>query len=324
MAATRKAQVKWDERFIVRAYKLAEQGHTDAHIADELGVHEENFSRWVSQHPGLQLALHEARNPPKNPDALREYVYGVLPEHLQELWDRIDFCQDAPSGYERTKALLANRGDNALQHLFLYGLTKTHFDAAKVCSMLGISPAKMKRWVQDDPEFHELMEYVAEAKGYFFEGHLVGKVAEGDIQAILHVNRTYNRDKYGDSVKVDKTVRGKVTHDHKHLHVHVGLGELNLSRECANELMEKYLARKREKENAGNTPRALSGPGRQAGPIEVVDQKPSAHGQAIEGRGEGVVLPSRVDHVGADGGAAGADSNTGRPECGLKELSSDP
>lgn len=288
MPAQKKPAVRWDEKFIVTAYQMAHEGETDRKIAEYLGVHEDNFHHWCAAHPGLRYALDQARNPPKNQHALQEYVYGVLPEHLQEVWDRIDFCHDSPSGYERAKALLGNRGDNALQHLFLYGLTKEHFDQAKVASMLGITPTKLKGWKQDDPEFAELLDYVHEAKGYFFEGHLVAKVAEGDTQAILHVNRTYNRDKYGDSVKVEKTVRGKVVHEHKH--VHVNLGELKLSRECAEELMEKYLAKKREKENgvistgAGAAQGALPPPDGSQGKAEARLQPP---GQAAQGETQG-------------------------------------
>ncbi len=346
MAGTKqKPTVKWDERFIIRAYKLAEAGQTDAQIARELGVAKENFHRWVDAHPGLKLALQEARNPPKNPDALREYVYGRLPDHLQELWDRIDYCQDADSGYERARALLANHGDNALQHLFLYGLTRSHFNPSRVCSMLGIRKERLERWLKDDPDFAELLEYVHQGKGDFFEAALIGKVEEGDVAAILHVNRTYNKARgYGDSVKVEGRVGGKVSHVHsgrvENLHVHVGLGELQLSRECATELMEKYLAKKREKENgaagAGHPglagqlpglpapPGPLARPGRPdpgaaaAGAPRTVDE--AGHGQPL-GVGPAVRPDGRPDGgAGHDvGGTEGPDNKSGTTY-GLKEL----
>lgn len=239
--------VKWDDRFYVEAYILARAGHYDKAIGEALGVSQPTICRWIQEKPALKDAIERGRSPEDGGGSLREYVYGRLPYDLQVLWDRIDLADELDSGVSRVEQMLAGAGTKARQHLFLYALVHTSFDASEACRKVNVSKRVVDGWVRNDPNFAELLDEIRWHKGNFFEGQLVRLVKDGDPAAVLHVNKTFNRARgYGEVKRIEKDGEVKHTHDHQHQHTHrvVKVSELNLPAEVLEvmaEAMEKKL-----------------------------------------------------------------------------------
>lgn len=211
------AAKKWHDGMYVDAFLLAKSGSSDAQIGEALGISRTVFDDWKVKKSALADALRRGRV--AKDESFREFVYGRLPPPLKELWDRINLCESSPSGIERIEALLERAGLYARQHLFLYALIDSGFNASEACRKLNVSKGVLEGW-KTDPRFGELMNEVHWHKGNFFENALVGKVSEGDAACIMFANKTFNRDRgYGEkvdvtinkTVKVEHSVRQEVT-----------------------------------------------------------------------------------------------------------------
>lgn len=236
----RKALVRWDDRFYVEAYALAQQGLPDNAIAAAIGVSATAFWKWAKSKPALAEALKRARTStgPKGSGQFSAYVYKNLPPHLQQLWDRINLCDRTTSGYERMEHLFKEAGLRARQHLFLHAMIVTHFNWSEACRKVGISKATVDLWVRTDPDFPALVDEIHWHKKNFFESHLIERVAEGDVPSTIFANRTMNRDRgYGDTKQIEVT--GEVRHTHSHLQVVIDPEKLGLSEEMTLALLEK-------------------------------------------------------------------------------------
>ena len=240
-----KVHNKWQPENYVKVYELARSGMADSAIALAVGYTAAGLLLAAKRDPAIRDALDRGRNGSdisRHCD-FRDYVYHRLPPHLQEVWDRINLCDDSPIGYVRTKALIDQQDTAGRQHLFLYALVASGFNTSDACRKLCIPYAAVKRWLEDDPEFSELMDEIHFHKKTFFQSHLIQRVAEGDPGCTIFANRTLNADWGYRETKTKETKHsGTVNHDHKHGHLHCDVTKLSLPPEIAGKLLDAMQA----------------------------------------------------------------------------------
>ncbi len=245
---------KWNETYYVRVYELIKSGLSEAATADALGISLTTFIAWKSKHPALMDAITRARKSINNDreECLADCIYNRLPTHLKELWERVNLCMSLENGISRAEALLQEAGRKARQHLFVYALAHTHFNLTESCRAVNISKRTLDAWISHDPDFSELLDEINWHKKNFYESALINAVKEGETTAIIHANKTYNRDRgYGEVIKL----KGEIdhSHEHRHAHAHVDLDQLNLPldtrREILNAIRKQKQLENKETEN---------------------------------------------------------------------------
>lgn len=207
-------KVPWQDMFYLRAYELSMLGWTEKQICSDIGADLVTFKRWKEERPVLLAALERGKKKSKEKElGFAGYIYEQLPEHLKELWDRIDRCSHIEGGMLKAEALLEEGGKMARQHLFLYALVKSNFSQTKACRAVNVSKSMLDEWIETDPNFHELIQEIHWHKGNFFEEALIDKVKDGDAGSIIFANRTFNKDRgYGEKSTLELT--GNVNHNH--------------------------------------------------------------------------------------------------------------
>lgn len=204
---------KWEDKFIILGYEFAKQGWTDTRIGKALGVSSSTFKKWRLKKPIFKYAIERGREGPQTGDTFRDYMYGRLPEELQDLWDRIEKSERNPSSWSRVRAMLEDRGKEVRQSLFLYALVASNFSATDACRKVGISPHTMRDWIEKDENFRELVDEIHIAKKDFFESSLIELVRDGDRAAVIFANKTFNRDRgYADKQEIKHEHTGKIEH----------------------------------------------------------------------------------------------------------------
>lgn len=230
--------VKWNDEFYVTVYRLAKEGYSDARIAAALGVTTQRLRGWASEKPALAKGMEEARAAKEDAEGFRRYVFGKLSPELQDLWNRIlkneedpfDDPKDARKKQRARRCLdeevrLSPQAER--QQLYLYALVNGNFTRSEACRKVGLTPSCVWLWEQKDRTFKELVKQVEEAKKDFYESALVRLVRQGETNAVIFANRTYNRDRgYNDKVEVNVT--GTVTHE---------VDQLNLSLEVRKQIL---------------------------------------------------------------------------------------
>jgi len=199
---------KFSAEFYVTAYELARDGLSEHRIAAAIGVTQPTFRKWCRRRPALANAVERGRavRGGGNKPLFHQYVYDHLPQHLRNLWDEINACDELENGVERVEALLVDQGIRARQHLFLYALTQSMFNVSQSLKKLNISYSTFKEWVRRDPLFAELMDEIHWYKENFFEQAFIGRVAAGDTQAIIHAVKTKCRDRgYNEKIEIEHT-----------------------------------------------------------------------------------------------------------------------
>lgn len=202
-------------------YELARAGESDNKIAETLGLSIAGFRKWKTGKRMVNLALKKARAAINNNNThtFSEYVYGRLPDNLQELWEEINAAEESDNVAEIIDSFMGDVASRkrARQHLFVYALVHTAFNPSEACRIVGIARTTYQSWTEE-PAFQELLTYIHEAKKDFFEGALIQRVIDGDTSATIFVNRTQNADRgYNEKLTVDH--RGTVQHNHLHAHI---------------------------------------------------------------------------------------------------------
>lgn len=224
--------------YYVRIYQLARDGLSDIHIAKAMGVSPFILKRWCKGHPAVRQAIAEGRggSSRKDNETLQGYIYKQLPKRLKALWDEVNQVNKLPDAVERLDAMFQRNGERARQQLFLHACIVSNFSIARACRRVGITDDVYKCWKYNDPRFGELVKAIEEQRKNFFEDSLTKLVRQGDSAATIFVNKTANREKYGDKIVVE----GNIKHSHEILDVSE-LGAIPL------ELRQKMLERARER-----------------------------------------------------------------------------
>lgn len=252
--AAQDTRSKWKPSHPVDIFIYAKQGMSDTDIAKTLGAHITSFNNWRKVHPECQYALDKARNSVANggtPQTLAEYVYQKLPADLQVLWDKIAYLEDMDGGLEKVELLLSSQPTEIRQLLFIHALSSTAFNVSRAMSMVCVTRSDVHKWTQTDPHFVELMNEIQFHKKNFFEQALVDLVTLRSPMAVIHVNKTLNKDRgYGESIKVE----GEITHIHRI----VPVAKLNLPLETLIEMEKTMQALEAETVAAAAVPKQLS------------------------------------------------------------------
>lgn len=207
----------WNDEYYVRAYKLACEGAKDREIAETVGVGEARFKRWLSEKPALQAAVDEGRRKREDADGYKtaffDYVEGRLPAQAKGVWEKIRvWDEQGSSNFEgKLETLLEGRGDRFRQHLWVQAMAFSHFDPREAGRLVGVGPATIKKWKEEDPGFEDVIYVLEEAKRDFCEAALMRLVHTGDTAAVIFANKTLNR-KRGYEVKSTITHEGLVQH----------------------------------------------------------------------------------------------------------------
>lgn len=239
---------KWKDEFYVRAYRAARDGLSDKDIAAALGVTPRLFNRWLENRPALAEAVRDGRGAKGEAEDIKDHIYGRLPEHLRDLWDRIEGCEALGEGDEPELRLERRRTRRALdiecksqlkqdkQRLFIHALVCSQFNRTKAAERCALPMTTVQGWAQDEM-FQALLMEIDEAKKDFFETALINLVRQGDTAATIFANKTKNRDRgYSERMTLDIN-RGNQRH---------ALDELGLTLEEKRQILLKI----REKEAA--------------------------------------------------------------------------
>ena len=205
---------RWDNRMYVDIYDLVRSGIPESRAIEVLGFKRDALMKWKRKDPVLVYVLDKAKAPQSNQtEDFRDFVYGRLPENLQELWDELSKIDDAPSALARVEAMLEMGGKKTRQHLFLHALMKSNFMITKACRAVNIQLKEFRNWIEKDEEFAELVDQIRIWKKDFVEGKLFDLVEAGETPAVIFANKALNKDRgYGDSLKVEH--QGQVEHKH--------------------------------------------------------------------------------------------------------------
>lgn len=163
----------------------------------------------------LKEAIEEGRKFANQGNALssfKDYVYGKLPEDLQEMWDELDDMDRDDTALERVEEMLGMAGSRSRQYLFVHAMIQNNFMVTPAARKVGASVATVKKWMEDD-EFRDLLEEIKFAKKDFVEGKLMDLVEARETPAVIFANKTLNADRgYGNKMEVAHT--GFVEHNH--------------------------------------------------------------------------------------------------------------
>ena len=238
LTRTNKKGPAWDDRNYIKVYQLRASGvDTKAKVASALGISTNTLSLWLTKDKLLTYAWEEGG---KNCDAnmafnFKDFVYGRLHPKLQALWDQIANVDSGPDGFVQLVELVQTKPVQVQQRIWLYAFAESGWSRSQACKKTGIPTKKVKKWIDDDPRFLELVDEINEAKKDFFEGALVKRVKARDTAAILFANKTYNRDRgYGDKREIE--VKGSVEVNHNL----IDITKLELSLECRREILRAH------------------------------------------------------------------------------------
>lgn len=202
----------WKETYLFDVYEFARQGFTQHQVAEAIGVPWDTFDGWYRRKPMLREAYRRGAAFRDRPNQQAAYVYGHLPKHLKEIWDALVEIGDRKDAEDIAETLLGPLGEKGKQVLLLHTLSTNHWNLSTALYRLRLETARFRKWCREDPEFAELIREVEWHKDNYYESALLGRVAAGDPNAILHVARTRLRSRgYGDKVEVE--VSGHVTHE---------------------------------------------------------------------------------------------------------------
>jgi len=227
---------KWKESLSLTIYELAKTGLKNTEIAKCLGVNSATFNNWRARKKLCRTALKKGRNiyqtDSNSPNNFLDYVHRRLPKKLNKLWDQIMALDEKKSGVERVEALLAKHGTRTRQNLFIHALVSSNFKKAVALRRTGTSYTTLKGWMENDPDFPDMVDFIRELRGDFFEDALSKSIKLGDTSSIIFANRTFNRNR-GYNERVDLNVDGNVVHEHT-----LRVGEMDLSYETQKEILE--------------------------------------------------------------------------------------
>lgn len=240
----------WKDIYYVEIYRLARQGIANTVIAERLGISYDTLTKWTIRNATLKKAISIARSEKASnfQASFREYVYHRLSPELKEVWEEINECEESPSALARLEATFRDdKGDKLRQHLFLYALPDSNFNASEACRKLNIPKSKLNYWIQTDRGFADIVDEMHWHKGNFFEEGLIKAVRDGDTKAILFANKTFNKNR-GYSEKLEVEHKGNINHNHV-----IDIETLDLPLKTKIEIMEAINKQRKQLEDKNNS-----------------------------------------------------------------------
>jgi len=215
---------KWNDALAFRINNLARSGMNYTQIAEDLGINVETFAYWRKTKALVRTALQDAKDHPvqkpfvdsmvpKKATSFKDYIYLHLPEHLKQVWDAMQSARESATPVAAIRALMDASDEETQKHLFVHAVCTGNFSKNKACSMLMLSRNTVKRWIDTDADFVEMLTTIHEIKKDYLEGKLFELIEGGDTAATLFANRTVNRETYAEKTEVHMT--GSVKHEHQ-------------------------------------------------------------------------------------------------------------
>lgn len=189
--------VRWHDALYIEIYELIKEGHNKKQVAELLGVHYETLNKWIKEKPVLRDIVSRAKKAKTSlakPENFIEYIYGNLSPQVRDVWDRLEEFDDTENDLRRME-LLVNQPVKIRQQLFIHALVCSNFSTNVACQRVGVSKGIYEAWILSDPGFAKLVDEIRWQKKNFIESALMGKIAEGDTNAIIFANKTLNRDR---------------------------------------------------------------------------------------------------------------------------------
>lgn len=208
----RHKKVWWDNRHYVTVYELARAGESKAGIANAVGAPStREFELLVLRDGVLEDAL-------KRGEAVREretievksyqeYIHDRLPPNAALVYEQLMAAESGDaSARQQAILLLEQAGEETKQRLFIHALHNC-FLLRDACRLVGITEGQARAWARNDEGFAALVtDGLSGAKKDFWEAQLIKLGLAGDAKAIIHANKTLNRDRgYGERVEVNHT-----------------------------------------------------------------------------------------------------------------------
>lgn len=205
--APKKQYNPWRPILLVHMYRYAKAGLSNEAVARVLDINRGTMSLWLKKRPEVREALELGRQQAPDEESFTRFFYEQLDSPLRELWDELIINERVGGGVANMRKILADQGTGARQALFLHALVNSHFNPNLAMQRVGLDKRTLDQWTDSDPDFAELVSQVQWLKGNFFEEGLVKLCEHGDRGAILHANRTFNKNRgYGNQTTVTGTV----------------------------------------------------------------------------------------------------------------------
>jgi len=204
-------KLKIKTSWIFRTYDCAKEGLSVRDIAGLLGIDE----RTLKNNKRLYSAVKHgrkmcAKNSKDGGFSFSDYIYKKLPAKLKKVWDEITAVENTSNGFEKVECILKSAGIPVRQNLFIHSWVCSNFCISKALRKVNISRRQFNDWCED-ADFLQLVNEIEGYKKDFFEEKLLRLVKGGNPRAVIHVNKTKNRDRgYGDKTVVEIT--GGVQH----------------------------------------------------------------------------------------------------------------
>ncbi len=219
MAAIKKTR-KWKPILLVKIYRLARLGVPEREMCAQIGISRKTLFFWKKEFPELREAFSMAAHELADGESMPAWMYKHLTPEMGTLWEKILIWSREEDGLSKVEMMLEDHGKKVRQQLFLYALCVCKFSCSRAMKKVLITKKELDKWLLD-PEFRDLMEEVEWHKGNFFEESLVKLVKEGNPQAVLFANKTFNKSRgYMARSEIDVNHSGMV------MHGIVDLGEL--------------------------------------------------------------------------------------------------
>lgn len=244
----KRKDISFRPHMLFTIYDLLKVNTPVRQIAQAIGVHYQTLLDWRDGGRADVAQAFASAEKAKESNGVRqfeEYVYARLPEELQGTWNRLMDLEQGGS-IEQVRDTMKDHGKRMRQHLWVHAWVHCSFNPSEACSMTGVSDKELKRWMNDDTSFADLIEAVHVHKKNMFEGALVKLVQRGETAAVIFANKTQNWDRgYGDRKEIS------VTGNIDNLHTVVGLDDIPISLETRKEVLA---AMRRKKEDPAALP----------------------------------------------------------------------
>lgn len=205
-------------KYAITIYQLKCDGLSDAQVCKMMKMDRKTLWSWKNNHSAVRFAFKEAKKRTRDggKESTKEYIYGRLDKKHQKLWDRIERIGNNPNSVRRINIMMDKKGgEETRKWLFLHALTESHFSPSEACRKVCVPYKWVKKWVEEDYHFAEMISEIEFHKKKLGETSLMKLVRAGDVAATIFFNRTYNRDLgYGEKTEVE--IKGRVDHKHGH------------------------------------------------------------------------------------------------------------
>lgn len=199
---------------LVSMYRFAKLGVPEFTMAEELGISKKTWYIWKKKYPQIDEAIKMGQTDTKDGGNWHKFVYDRLPDDIKAIWNKISEWDEQPNGIGKIETLLETHGKGVRQQLYLYALVNTNFSPSRAMSKVNIDKDTLDYWIQNDPDFAELVEQIQWHKDNFFEDSFIQLIRSGSEAATIHAAKSRLRNRgYGIKSEVEVNHSGQIEHN---------------------------------------------------------------------------------------------------------------